>query len=192
MYQVFQPVMGSALLLVDVINDLEFPGGDHLLRYAQPMAERTAALKQRARESDVPTIYINGQSDRGQPGFSQQVQHCLHADVRGRPIVELLRPEEEDYFILQSQLSVCLLSNLDVLLERLCVRTLVLTGMAAEICALFGANDAYWSSYRFVVPRDCVASKTPEGTANALGRLGLVLNAEICSSADLLFDPVGS
>ena len=30
-----------ALLLIDVINDLEFPEGDHLLRYALPMAERT-------------------------------------------------------------------------------------------------------------------------------------------------------
>jgi hypothetical protein len=32
-----------ALLLIDVINDLEFPGGDALLEHALPMAERPRA-----------------------------------------------------------------------------------------------------------------------------------------------------
>ena len=39
----------TALLLVDVINDLEFPGGEQLLVQAEPMARQIAALKQRAR-----------------------------------------------------------------------------------------------------------------------------------------------
>jgi len=59
-----------ALLLIDVINDLEFPGGDALLDYALPMAERIAALKRRAKQAGVPTIYVNDnfgkwQSDLG-------------------------------------------------------------------------------------------------------------------------------
>ena len=32
----------AALLILDVINDLEFPGGANLLRHAAPMAERLA------------------------------------------------------------------------------------------------------------------------------------------------------
>ena len=38
-----------ALLLIDVINDLEFPEGDQLLRHALPMADRIAELVRRAR-----------------------------------------------------------------------------------------------------------------------------------------------
>ncbi len=37
-----------ALILIDVINDLDFPEGDQLLRFALPMAERLAQLKQSA------------------------------------------------------------------------------------------------------------------------------------------------
>ena len=43
-----------ALLLIDVINDLEFPEGDQLLRFALPMAQRIAALKRRAARTRYP------------------------------------------------------------------------------------------------------------------------------------------
>ena len=43
-----------ALLLIDVINDLEFPEGDQLLRHALPMARQVAALKERARRVRSP------------------------------------------------------------------------------------------------------------------------------------------
>ncbi|HEX2514758.1 MAG TPA: cysteine hydrolase, partial [Chloroflexota bacterium] len=42
-----------ALLLIDVINDMEYPGGDRLFAHALPMAERLAALVRRAREAGV-------------------------------------------------------------------------------------------------------------------------------------------
>src|SRR4029453_17310074 len=48
-----------ALLLIDVINDLEFPEGDQLLRHALPMARQIAALKRRAKQAGVPVIYVN-------------------------------------------------------------------------------------------------------------------------------------
>ena len=38
----------TALLLIDVINDLDFPESNQLLRLAVPMARRLAALKHRA------------------------------------------------------------------------------------------------------------------------------------------------
>jgi hypothetical protein len=37
-----------AVLLVDVINDLEFEGGDKVLQFALPMARSLAALADRA------------------------------------------------------------------------------------------------------------------------------------------------
>ncbi len=185
-----QAAYGSALLLIDVINDLEFPGGDRLFEQAHAMAKQVAMLKRRARRAEVPVIYVNGDDDRWQPSFSRRVDRCLRDNVRGRPVVELLRPEEKDYFVLKSQHSPCFLSNLDVLLEKLHVRTLILTGMAADLCVLFSANDIYLSSYHIVVPSDCIASKSDEGTASALRQLRHVLGAEIRRSEDLRFTPV--
>jgi hypothetical protein len=37
----------AALLLVDVINDMDFPGSETLVRQAVRMAKRLAALKKR-------------------------------------------------------------------------------------------------------------------------------------------------
>src|SRR6476646_1755073 len=90
-----------ALLLIDVINDLDFPGGDQLLRHALPMAHKIADLKRRARREGVPVIYVNDNFGRWRSDFSAQVRHCLNDAVRGRPVVELLRPGEDDYFVLK-------------------------------------------------------------------------------------------
>jgi hypothetical protein len=49
-----------ALLLIDVINHLEFEGGDRLLEQALPMAGRLAALKRRARAAGIPAVYACG------------------------------------------------------------------------------------------------------------------------------------
>jgi len=45
-----------ALLLIDVINDLDFPEGEQLLEHALPMARRIADLKRLARQHAVPAI----------------------------------------------------------------------------------------------------------------------------------------
>ena len=78
-----------ALLLIDVINDLEFPEGDQLLRHALPMAQQIAALKRRARQGGIPVVYVNDNFGRWRSDFSAQVEHCLHDGVRGRPVVDL-------------------------------------------------------------------------------------------------------
>src|SRR5262245_16692834 len=83
-----------AILLIDVINDLEFPEGDQLLCYAVPMAERIAWLKDQARRAGAPVIYVNDNFGRWRSDFNAQVEHCLRDGVRGRPIAERLRPGE--------------------------------------------------------------------------------------------------
>jgi nicotinamidase-related amidase len=47
-----------ALLLIDVINDLDFDEADLLLHQALPMAKRLAALKCEASRFQIPTVYI--------------------------------------------------------------------------------------------------------------------------------------
>ncbi len=66
-----------ALLLIDVINDLNFPEGEELLRYALPMARQIAALKKRAKGQGVAVIYVNDNFGRWRSDFNAQVEHCL-------------------------------------------------------------------------------------------------------------------
>lgn len=76
-------------------------------------------------------------------------------------------------------------TTLEVLLEHLGVHTLILTGMAAEICVLFTANDAYMRDYRIIIPGNCVASEQQEVTLNTLRMMERVLKADISPSEKL-------
>ena len=181
-----------ALLLIDVINDLEFDGGEQLLAHALPMAERLAILKRRAREAKVPVVYVNDNFGRWQSDFNKQVDHCLNDRVRGRPLAELLRPDEDDYFVLKPKHSGFFSTTLDILLDYLQVESLILTGLAANICVLFTANDAYMRDFRLFVPRDCVASNTEELNRDALEQMQLVLKADIRPSDELDLAAMGS
>jgi nicotinamidase-related amidase len=166
-----------ALVLIDVINDLEFDGGDRLLEHALPMARAIAELKRRTAALGIPAIYVNDNFGRWQSDFTKLVEHCRRDDVRGRPIAELLEPAPDDYFVLKPKHSGFYSTALDLLLDYLKVRTLILTGMAGNICVLFTANDAFLRDFHLVVPRDCVASNTVEENDLALRQMETVLGA---------------
>jgi nicotinamidase-related amidase len=176
-----------ALLLIDVINDLEFDDGARLLEFALPMAERLAALKRRAKQAGVPAIYVNDNFGRWQSDFNKLVDHCL-GDVRGRPIAERLRPEPDDYFVLKPKHSGFFATALELLLTYLQVRTLILTGIAGNNCVLFTANDAYMRDYFVAVPSDCVASNTEQDNRHALAQMRQVLKADTRPSVEIDFD----
>ena len=177
----------AALLLIDVINDLDFPEGEQLLRHALPMAHKIAALKRRAKQEGVPVVYVNDNFGRWRSDFNAQVEHCLRDGVRGKPVVELLRPDEDDYFVLKPKHSGFFSTTLDILLEYLGTKAVVLTGVAANICVLFTANDAYMRDLHLMAPADCVASNTEEENHYALEQMRKVLKADIRPSAELSF-----
>ncbi|MET0623901.1 MAG: isochorismatase family cysteine hydrolase [Pyrinomonadaceae bacterium] len=182
-----------ALLLIDVINDLEFESGEELLRHALPMAERLAALKRRAKEAGVPVIYVNDNFGKWQSDFKKILEHCLKDDVRGRPVAELLRPEDEDdYFVLKPKHSGFFSTTLDILLDYLQARTLVLTGLTGDICVLFTAHDAYMRDFNLVIPADCVASSDPSENDYTLRKMAELMDADISPSTGIDFERLKS
>ncbi len=177
-----------ALLLIDVINDLEFVGGEKLLPHALPMSESLAELKRRAKKAGVPVIYVNDNFGKWQSDFKRILEHCLNNDVRGRPIVEALRPEEDDYFVLKPKHSGFFSTTLDILLNYLEARTLVLTGLSGDICVLFTAHDAYMRDFNLVVPSDCIASEDPRDNEYTLRKLAGFMDADTRPSAEIDFE----
>jgi len=174
-----------ALLLIDVINDLEFEQGKALLKHALPMAKKIAVLKHRAKQARIPSIYVNDNFGRWQSDFQTLVRHCLDEEVCGKPLAMILQPEAEDYFVLKPKHSGFYSTTLELLLQALGARTLILTGIAGNICVLFTANDAYMREYTLVIPSDCVASSTTRENASALHLMQSVLKADIGPSTAL-------
>lgn len=175
----------TALLLIDLINDLEFDEGRQLLELALPAAKRIAELKRRAKAAGVAVIYVNDNFGRWRSDFNAQVEHCLRDGVIGQPVAELLKPDDDDYFVLKPKHSGFYCTTLELLLEHLGAKTLILTGLAGNICVLFTAHDAYLRDYNLVAPRDCMASNTEQENQAALDQLAQVLKADTRPSTQL-------
>jgi nicotinamidase-related amidase len=174
-----------ALLLIDVINDLEFDGGEQLRRCAEPMAECIARLKREAAQLGIPSIYVNDNFGRWRSNFASVLDHCLKDGVRGEAIARTLRPEPDDYFVLKPKHSGFYSTTLDVLLRYLGAETLVLTGMTTDACVLFTAHDAFLRDYRLFVPSDCVAAIDTEENRRTLRHMERVLKADVRPAADI-------
>ena len=95
-----------ALVLIDVINHFEFPDGDRVLANALPIAIKLARLKARARRAGIPTIYVNDNFGQWRSDAAKLVDYCLQTAAPGKPFVEKIRPDDEDYFVLKPMHSV--------------------------------------------------------------------------------------
>jgi nicotinamidase-related amidase len=166
----------TALLIVDVINDLDFPEANQLMYYVPAMARQIAKLKARTKRAGVPAIYVNDNFGRWRSDFRKTVEHCRKG--KGREIVDLLEPDEDDYFVLKPKHSGFFSSTLETLLRYLGAKTLIITGIAGNYCVLFTASDAYMRDYELVVPSDCTASNTAKENREALNFLRKYLKAD--------------
>src|SRR6185436_7446439 len=117
--------------------------------------------------------------------FRKLVEHCRQG--KAWQIVDLLRPDEDDYFVLKPKHSGFFSSTLETLLRYLGARTLVLTGIAGNYCVLFTANDAYMRDYKLVVPADCTASNTATENRQALNLMKNYLGADVRLSSKVRF-----
>ena len=97
----------------------------------------------------------------------------------GRDFVAKLAPRDGDYFVIKPQFSGFYATNLPVLLPKLGVDRLVLTGISADICVLFTAADAHMRDYRLWIPEDAVAAETHERCRWALEIMKQSMGAEV-------------
>jgi nicotinamidase-related amidase len=183
------PATGTALLLIDVINDLAFDGSEPLVEQAEAMAVRLAALKARATKAGIPSVYVNDNFGQWRSDFRKTVAHCTAKGSRGRRVSTRLRPTRDDYFVLKPKHSGFYDTTLETLLRDLNVRRVIVTGIAGNICVLFTANDAYMRGLKILAPRDCCVSNTVGDNDAALRQIELVLKGDTTPWNRLAFRP---
>jgi nicotinamidase-related amidase len=178
----------DALVLIDLVNPLAFEEGEELLRHARPMARRIAALQQRTRRAGIPTVFVNDNFDAWHLGFRELVEDVRRGDGPGRALLDEIEPDpRRDYFVLKPRHSGFYCSALEVLLARLGARRLILGGVAADVCVLLTASDAYMRGFELIVPSDCVASVHEQDKRRALEQMERVLKADVRPSCELRF-----
>ncbi|CAM3221645.1 cysteine hydrolase family protein [Sporolactobacillus spathodeae] len=172
-----------ALLIIDMMNTLDFGEGPLLLRQMQPIIEPIRSLSAQMRASGLPIVYVNDNAGK----WRSDKDDIIHCALRGpaASCVQALLPQPSDYFIVKPKHSGFFATPLQALLTSLEVRTLILCGVAGNICVLFTANDAYMRDYRLIVPRDCCASNVPEDNHYALRMMENVLQADTREQSEL-------
>lgn len=149
----------TALLVVDMINPLDFEGGEALRPHAESAARAIAALAHRMRERGEPVVYVNDNFMHWQADFHEIVA-LVRDGTRGSALAEELAPVPGDYFVLKPKHSGFLATPLEILLEKLEAGRVVVTGVATDGCVLATATDAHMREYSVQVPPDCVAAQT--------------------------------
>jgi nicotinamidase-related amidase len=172
-----------AMLIIDVINDFKFKEAPLLLKTSAPIADKIKDLKSRCKEEGIPVIYVNDNFGQWQSDKQKLIEYC--SIQSGSKFVKALQPDEDDYFIVKPKHSGFFSTPLSSLLNELGILTLILCGVAGNICVLFTANDAYMRDYTLYTPSDCTASNIEEDNKRALILMEKTLNANISPAHEL-------
>jgi len=178
------PRSPTVLLLVDVINPLQFDGADNLAGPAVEAAARIAVLKQKLAARGVATVYVNDNFGHWRSEFAHLLAHCRRLRGPAATLARRLAPGPDDYTVLKPRNSGFDQTPLELLLSRLGARELVITGLAADLCVQFTAMDAFSRGYKLWVPQDCTAAESPERTQAALAWMKLALRCRTNPSED--------
>jgi nicotinamidase-related amidase len=176
----------TALVVVDLMNPCDFARGDSLFRRALPAAHATAMLRTRAHRAGIPVVYANDVFDSKTTGLCDLITHLRGRGRRARTLVEALSVDpEQEHFVAKPMYSGFFRTGLETLLRRMRIEHLILTGVAADICVLATAFDAYMRGFELSVPCDCIASESAEAELWALRHMARVLGADVRPSDGL-------
>lgn len=176
----------TALLIIDMINDFNFTEGEALAAKSKRIVEPILKLKSNFYKKELPVIYINDHYNLWQADFEKIMDYCTN-ETSSEIITKIAPKKDQDYFLIKPKHSAFYGTALHTLLQQLKVESLVLTGIAGNICVLFTANDAYMREYELIIPEDCLASNSDEDNEYALTMMKNVLRAETKPSAEIDF-----
>ena len=170
----------TAVIVVDMLND--FVKGELSCEQSEAIVPPIRALLSDARREGVPIFYCN---DHHIPDVDPELKlwgHHAIAGTEGAKIVSEVAPQHGDYVILKHCYSGFFQTDLQLLLNSLGIKNLIITGLYTNICVRHTAADAFCWGYQIYVPKDCVCAFTPEEYEGDIAYLKTVYGATILSS----------
>jgi len=163
----------TALIIVDMQNDFAVPtgvceqSGDDVSSIAQ-MTERLKGLLAAAREQQILTIHVRMNNDR--PYVAANLAETFvrrglgygpcRSETEGEKFVDGMQPQlsDHEFLVTKHRFSGFWGTEIDLLLRSNGIKTLVLTGIATEVCVESTARDAFFRDYSVVIAGDCTSS----------------------------------
>jgi nicotinamidase-related amidase len=169
----------TAVLVIDMQRDFIDPGAPIECPGGREIVAPIGRLLALAHQKGLPVIYTQEAHraegvDFGRELDGEEPVHC----VEGTPGVEIipdLARQPGDFLIVKRRYSAFFATDLDLLLRGLGVDTLILTGVATDVCVRATAQDAQQLNYRVVVPEECAAGTSVEQHHAALRNIAYIL-----------------
>lgn len=157
----------TALLVVDMTNDFLLPGAPQEVAAGREMANALAMLIAECRRAAIPIIYTShvhrpDGSDMGRMAEAfdylvddQRRPVALIEGTEGVEVFDPLRPQPGDVLITKHRYSAFFNTDLDTVLHTKGIDTLLIAGVATNVCSESTARDATFRDYKVIFLSDC-------------------------------------
>lgn len=174
------PRSPRALVIVDFINPLNFPGAEKLAKPALAAARATVRLREQLAKQKVAVIYANDNYGAWTSDFQALVAQCCARDDLSGEIARLVAPRPGDITLLKPRHSAFYCTALELLLKEMGAKDLIVAGLATDMCVQMTAADAFLRGYEGVwVPSDCTAAETTAAKAASIKYMKDVLKCDV-------------
>lgn len=184
----------TALVVVDVQNDFCADGGYFSAVYddlsaIQQMVPRLDSFITSAREAGVPIVFVRAIYDEpyvSAPWMERRSRGrapkplCL-SDTWGAGFY-VVRPQPGDLVVTKHRYSAFVGTNLDLVLRSMGIKTILVTGVATNVCVESTARDGYQMDYYVVFLEDCAATTSEHLQKSTLENIGRQFGVVVSSS----------
>lgn len=152
----------SALLVVDMQNDFYLPDSPfHMGDQLKSVVPSIRKLIDGARQKGCPIFYIvRGHDKHGTDiekfriGIFEKTKGFTITGTEGAKVIEELAPLPEDYIVEKARFSAFFATKLDLLLRRLGIKQLIISGMQYPNCIRSTAVDGISLDYDVIICTD--------------------------------------
>ncbi len=175
----------AAFLVVDIQNDFCSPEGACAkrgidVRSGIEMVPRLVELISEAREVSLPVIYIQTIHSEwtDTPSWLYRKPSGIDVDTCregswGADFFEGIEPRADEKIVIKHRYSAFINTDLNTILKAKGVESVLMTGVATNVCVESTARDAFMLDYYMTMVEDCVATSDPvlhEGTLENMRR----------------------
>ncbi|MFC2022537.1 cysteine hydrolase family protein [Chloroflexota bacterium] len=152
--------MKPAVIIIDMLEDFINPGGALPVGLEGlkiiPDLQKLVGI---CREKAIPIVYSNDALMPDDFLFHTRMKPHAIKGTAGARVIKELKPEASDIIMPKPRFSAFFGTELDGILKNIGIDTLVICGVATEVCILSTAYDGVCNNFKVIVLEDCCASR---------------------------------
>ena len=151
-------VVGTALLIIDMLNEYLSPDGKIYCEKALEIVPNIINLRSTLKKLGGKVIYVNtSHVGEGDPEIQKWGSHAMRG-TWGAEVIEELRPEPDDYIVYKRTYDGFYNTELEITLKSLFIKNVVVVGIHTHVCVLLTSLGAFYRGFRVIALEDCMTT----------------------------------